>query len=320
MDAPPESPLPAAKQGDPTRGAALHPDTYGDTVLHVSIAALLLSHFVPAPGVAPGVAPAEPIRAMSFNIRYGTANDGRNHWSRRQDLVADTIDRHRPHVLGVQEALEFQLRFLEEAFPEYRRIGVGRDADGGGEHAALFIDAQRFEVVESGTFWLAPESDQPGALGWDAALPRVCTWARLRDRVDDSPLLVLNAHFDHRGERARLESARMIGTRVRQEPDTPTLVLGDLNASEGAAPLDALRGSGLRDTFRVVHPDAAKVGTFGGFRGAIDGAKIDYVLVNRRLDVTRASIDRTRYTDRDASDHYAVTATVVLSPARESRK
>jgi endonuclease/exonuclease/phosphatase family metal-dependent hydrolase len=283
-------------------------------VLHLLTAALLLTP------IAPDNAPAEPVRVMSFNIRYGTANDGRNHWSRRQDLVADTIDRHQPHVLGVQEALAFQLRFLEEAFPHHRRVGVGRDADGGGEHAALFIDERRFEIAESGTFWLAPETDQPGARGWDAALPRVCTWARLRDRTDDSVLLVLNAHFDHRGERARLESARMIGMRVRQEPDTPTLVLGDLNAGEDSAPLDALRGAGLRDSFRVAHPDARNVGTFSAFRGAIAGAKIDHVLVNRRLTVESAGIDRTRYTDRDASDHYAVTASVVLTKAREERR
>ena len=88
-------------------------------MLHLLTAATLLSLG------APDTPPAEPIRVMSFNIRYGTANDGRNHWSQRQDLVADTVDRHQPHVLGVQEALAFQLRFLEDAFPHHRRIGVG---------------------------------------------------------------------------------------------------------------------------------------------------------------------------------------------------
>jgi endonuclease/exonuclease/phosphatase family metal-dependent hydrolase len=309
-----DSPLSRAKRAHEARADTPHPRDSDSTVLHLLTAATLLSLG------APDTPPAEPIRVMSFNIRYGTANDGRNHWSQRQDLVADTVDRHQPHVLGVQEALAFQLRFLEDAFPHHRRIGVGREADGGGEHAALFIDERRFEIVESGTFWLAPETDQPGARGWDAALPRVSSWARLRDRTDGSSLLVFNAHFDHRGERARLESARLIGTRVRQETDTPTLVLGDLNAGEDSAPLDALRGSGLRDSFRIAHPDAVKAGTFGAFRGAIGGAKIDYVLVNRRLEVASASIDRTRYTDRDASDHYAVTATVVITPSRGERK
>ena len=310
----PDSPLPRAKPAAASR-VRIEPRTSSDPIVPtLAIAALLLT------SLAPETTTAEPIRVMSFNIRYGTANDGRNHWARRQDLVADTIDRHQPHVLGVQEALAFQLRFLEEAFPHHRRIGIGRDADGGGEHAALLVDERRFEIADSGTFWLAPDSETPGARGWDAALPRVCTWARLVDRVDGTPLLVLNAHFDHRGERARLESARMIGSRVRGEPETPTLVLGDLNAGEDSAPLDALRGAGLADSFRAAHPEAEKVGTFGGFRGSIDGAKIDYVLVNRRLGVDSASIDRTRYTDRDASDHYAVTATVTVLPVRGERR
>jgi endonuclease/exonuclease/phosphatase family metal-dependent hydrolase len=261
---------------------------------------------------------AEPIRVMSFNIRYGSAADGADHWCRRRELVADTIRRQAPHLLGVQEALAFQLRFLEDGFPRFERLGVGREADGGGEFSALFVDRERFEVLESGTFWLSPPPDVPGSRGWDAALPRICTWARLRDRADGREIRVLNTHFDHRGADARLESARLLAARAGAAPAVPTLVLGDLNAGEDSRPLDALRAAGLRDTFRVLHPDATRVGTFGGFRGLATGAKIDFVLASEGFEVRAAAIDRRSYSGRDASDHFAVTAELTVADRRDA--
>lgn len=250
---------------------------------------------------------------MTFNIRYGTATDGDDHWSRRRELVADTVRRHAPHVLGVQEALAFQVDWLADRFPGHRRVGVGRNADGGGELSALFVDSQRLEIVDSGTFWLSPTPDEPGSKGWDAALPRICTWAELRESAGDTRLRVWNTHFDHRGREARRRSAASIAARV-VESELPDVVMGDLNAGEDSPPLEALRAAGLRDTFRVVHPDAGRAGTFHGFRGVRTGAKIDHVLVDERFEVLAAGIDTTAYDRHFASDHFAVTATVALRP------
>lgn len=273
----------------------------------------LLALVLLAVPLAPRPQAADPLRLMTFNIRYGTARDGDDHWCRRRELVADTIRRHAPHVLGVQEALAFQVEWLEDRFPRYERIGVGRDADGGGELSALFVDRERLEVVESGTFWLSPTPDVPGSRGWDAALPRICTWAELQDRASGETLRVWNTHFDHRGRTARLESARAIAARIEASTG-PDVVMGDLNSGEDSPPLDALRQSGLRDSFRVASPDARRVGTFNGFRGIETGAKIDYVLVDERFDVLSAAIDRRRYSGRCASDHEAVVAEVAIRP------
>src|SRR3546814_16762451 len=67
----------------------------------------------------------------------------------------------------------------------------------------------RFTLLAAGTFWLSQTPDRPGK-GWDAAYPRIASWARLRDRTASQTLLVVNTHFDHVGQVARVESAKLI--------------------------------------------------------------------------------------------------------------
>lgn len=257
-------------------------------------------------------APAPPteLRAMSCNVRYGTADDGPDAWPLRCEALAAAIAVAAPDVLGVQEALDFQVAFLEQRLPHHRRVGQGRDGGTRGEHAALFLDRRRFELVDYGDFWLSETPDVVGSVGWDAALTRLCTWARLRDRASGREFTAWNAHFDHRGERARLESARLIASRIATTPG-PHLLLGDLNCGEASAPLDALRAAGLRDSFRELHPAATAVGTFHAFRGGTDGAKIDYVLIDRGFEALAAELlTAPAANGRWPSDHHFVTATL----------
>ncbi len=41
------------------------------------------------------------IKLMSFNIRYGLAEDGENRWERRKSLVVDRIKAFDPDLLGL---------------------------------------------------------------------------------------------------------------------------------------------------------------------------------------------------------------------------
>ncbi len=254
----------------------------------------------------------EPIRVMSFNIRYGTANDGENRWELRRDLVIETIQKHGPQILGVQEALALQMDALAEALPRFQVLGQGRLGGRQGEYAALLVDRERFEVEEHGDFWLSPTPEEVGSRGWDAALPRMCTWAVLRDLKTGARIRVLNTHFDHRGQQARLESTAVLIREGQLGADLPVIVTGDLNADEDSPPLSRLREAGLRDSFRAVHPEAEEVGTFNGFRGRTDGGKIDYVLVDSRWQVSRAEILRDNDEGRYPSDHFPVVADLVL--------
>ena len=135
------------------------------------------------PRPAPG---AVPLRVMCFNLRYGTADDGDNRWECRKDLIPRAIRSFDPDLLGVQEALRFQADELRAALPDYGFVGAGRD-DGrdAGEFCAIFFRRSRFEQLDAGHFWLSESPDRPGSKGWDADLPRVVSWVRLRDLLDE---------------------------------------------------------------------------------------------------------------------------------------
>jgi endonuclease/exonuclease/phosphatase family metal-dependent hydrolase len=264
--------------------------------------------------------PAPAVRVMSFNVRYGTAKDGEDHWDKRKEMLAGVVRAYRPDLLGTQETLAFQREFLTKELTGYGAWGAGRD-DGkeNGEMAALFWREARFEKVGGGHFWLSETPDKAGSKGWDAALPRVVSWVRLKDRHDPSakPVLFLNTHFDHRGRKARAEAARLVRERVSKLSDgSSVIVTGDFNAAEGSEPYLAMFGkeaekaSPLVDTYRVKHPARGKEeGTFNGFKaGTTVGSRIDWVGCSRDWKVEGAGIDRTTKGGRTPSDHFPVTA------------
>ena len=248
------------------------------------------------------------LRVMSFNIRYGSARDGENHWDHRQDSVRKTIEAFDPDLLGLQESLSFQSKFIDEALPDHELYGPSRTGPGSdGESCAVLWRRERFEVLERETFWLSPNPEEVASQGWDAALPRICSWVRLRDRHTGEVFIFANTHFDHRGPEARLESARLIAARFADER---LLLTGDFNAPEASAPIETLRGAGFVDAFRVLHSEATDVGTFTGFRAEPGPGKIDYVFFHGEVEVFAAGIDRSRFDGRWPSDHFPVTATV----------
>lgn len=262
-----------------------------------------------------------PLDVMTFNIRYGTAEDSTNAWPHRRDLLMDVIDSHDPQVLGVQEALRFQLDELRDAFGDYGEVGVGRD-DGAeeGEYAAILYDAERLEVLEQGTFWFSSTPETPGSMSWGNRIPRIASWARFRDLAAGGTFYAYNVHWDHESQASRDSSAVVLLEHIAARPATdPVIVMGDFNAGEPNSAYRTMLAGASRvdgaprviDTFRAVNPSARNVGTYHGFRGGGDGEKIDAVLVSVEWDVIAASIDRTEEDGRYPSDHYPVTARIV---------
>jgi endonuclease/exonuclease/phosphatase family metal-dependent hydrolase len=265
---------------------------------------------------APAEADPAVVRAMTFNIRYGSAPDGDNAWPLRRDLTFRVIHDFAPTVLGVQEALRFQLDEIARELPQYDEIGVGRD-DGveAGEYSAILYDRRVLTVLEHGTFWLSDTPSEPGSATWGNRIPRLVTWARFRNR-SGLAFYVFNTHWDHESQPARERSAALVLERIarRSAPD-PVLLMGDFNAGEDNPAFRALlssdsAGGRLHDTFRILHPDAPETGTFHAFRGDRTGDKIDAILASPEWRVLDAGIVLLREGGRYPSDHYPVTATL----------
>lgn len=272
-------------------------------------ASLVLPTAVAAP------APSD-VRVMTFNIRYGTAQDGENAWPHRRDLLFETIRRAAPDILGVQEALAFQLDEIQGALPRYQRVGVGRD-DGkeAGEYSAILIDRGRFEILGQGTFWFSDTPSEPGSMDWGNRIPRICTWVHVMDRRVGRAFYVYNLHWDHESQASRERSAALLVREIGRRDVTtdPVVVTGDFNAGEANPAFRYLVTHGLTDSFRALHPSASGVGTFNGFSGDREGEKIDAVLVSTGWTVAEASILYATRDGRYPSDHFPVTAVLRLA-------
>ena len=257
-----------------------------------------------------------PVRVLTFNIRYGTANDGDERWPNRSAHVIATIRDYAPHLLGLQEALRFQLDELDRALPGYRELGVGRD-DGrtAGEYAALFVDTTRFTIVANGHFWYSDTPEVPGSKHWGNNVTRICTWARLVDRATLDTVRVYNSHWDHESQPSREQSAALLLRHVATDGSRAdrVLVMADFNSGEQNAAFQSLLADpriSLRDTYRAVHPDERIAGTYHGFTGDSTKEKIDAILASTNWTVLDATIDRRQFGAQWASDHFAVSAVV----------
>ena len=255
---------------------------------------------------------------MTFNIRYGGAQDGENHWQYRKDIVKEIIQDYNPDILAVQEALNFQLLELDRALPNYARIGVGRD-DGeiNGEYAAIYYDTARFDMLAEETFWFSDTPSVPGSKSWGNTIPRICSWVRLDDLETGEDLYVYNNHWDHQSQPSRERCAEYLLETIKShyEPATTVVVLGDFNAGENNPAFLQLMNSDevpLVDSYRRLHPQAKNVGTFHGFEGKTTGSKIDAILISPGLISRSAEIIRMNRDGRYPSDHFPVTAEVTF--------
>jgi len=260
---------------------------------------------------------ALPFKVMTFNIRWGGAADPPSLWSKRRDRVLKTIKASNPDVLGMQEAMLKQVNYLRDNMEGYVFFGAGRDNGKlAGEMCAIFYRSERYLRIGGGHFWLSEEPEVPGSYGWDARFPRMVSWLRLRDKKSGESMIVVNTHWDHSGKEARLNSASMMRERIPEiAEDDPVVILGDFNCTEDSEPYAELMAtdennfSWLIDAYRSVYPNRhEEETTYHGFRGKLEGSRIDWVLHSPGFTVVDASIDRTHEGLKYPSDHYPVTA------------
>jgi endonuclease/exonuclease/phosphatase family metal-dependent hydrolase len=267
---------------------------------------------------APAAAQGEPLRLMSFNIRLPWPGDGVDYWPNRQEMVASMIRYHQADIVGLQEAFRSQLDDLSRMLPGYAWYGLCR-TDGSttpqpdDEFSALFYSTARFELRDSGTFWLSEHPDVVGVKGWDAALPRIASWGLFRDKQGGPDFYHFNTHFDHVGVEARANSARLLLEKMAAiAGEHPIVLSGDFNCVPTDAPYRLLtaEGSGFQDAlFRSETPHHGPLSTWSGFRFPGEpGRRIDFIFVNEQVQVLRHAILSDCWSGRFPSDHLPVLA------------
>lgn len=253
---------------------------------------------------------AQTLPVMTYNIRLDHTGDGVNQWeNRKADLVKQVLF-YEPVIMGIQEGLPNQVTYLDEQLEGYAFVGVGReDGKDKGEFSAIYYKTKKVELVTQGTFWLSETPEKP-SVGWDAALPRVCTYARFKLDKSEKQFWVFNTHFDHMGEQARLESMKLIHRKIIElnTETLPVILMGDLNAEPDKLPVIEMKKS-LRDSRDAAELIFGPEATFNGFDfETIPTRLIDYIAVSPEWKVKKYAVLTDSKEKRYYSDHFAVLA------------
>lgn len=254
----------------------------------------------------------ETLRVMSYNIRYDSKSDAaKGHsWQVRKPELVKVISFYKPDIIGMQEVLKNQLDDLAEALPIYQSVGVGRD-DGKekGEYSPILYNSVKFQLEQNGTFWLSKKPQKPGK-SWDAALPRICTWAILKEKSSYKQVYFFNTHFDHVGVEARKESAKLILQKIREISGGKDFILtGDLNLTPDTEAIKIfVAAPEVNDSKEKAVIALGPDGTFSGFKlGKIPlDRRIDYVFTSSNFKINSNLVLNTTYGDNYPSDHLPV--------------
>jgi endonuclease/exonuclease/phosphatase family metal-dependent hydrolase len=257
---------------------------------------------------------------MSFNIRLNNPGDGINSWDNRKEIVTNLIEEHSPDLLGMQEVRGEQLSYLDEHLTEYNSYSQPRTEDPNDEASPIFFKKDKFELINSDTFWLSETPDKPSK-GWDAAFNRIVTWCKLKDRETGKTFFYFNTHFDHIGEQARLESVKLLKKKVKEITGSDDYIItGDFNSDPSSKYYNELisldtSSALLMDVSQFSEETKKQIkGTFNSFDSSKDATgPIDYIFVKPTTSVESFEVIDTLYNGRFPSDHFPVKALLELN-------
>ena len=256
----------------------------------------------------------EPIKVMTFNIRYASAF-GANAWPKRRAGVVEVIREQKPGIIGTQEGLHHQLLYMDKELAEYKWIGVGREGGKRGEFMAIFYRSDRLKPLEEKHFWLSDTPKVVGSASWGNTVKRMVTWVRFLDRKTHKEFYFWNTHFDHRSQPSREKSALLISKRVAAlQTKLPVILVGDFNAvAKANRAYDTLTTTGgFKDTFVSAKEKVnADWNTFNSFRKTNKGKRrIDWILTKGPAKTDHIEIVLFDETKQLPSDHQPVTAII----------
>mmetsp|Transcript_10500 Transcript_10500/g.11321 ORF Transcript_10500/g.11321 Transcript_10500/m.11321 type:complete len:295 (+) Transcript_10500:64-948(+) len=273
------------------------------------------------------------VKIMSFNIDCRVCDLEKAHgesWDDRVQNELDTIARHDPDIIGIQEPI-FR-RDVQQLTPKgYRAIYFDK-ADwlpwGVYPDAVIMYKESRFIQKDFNMFWLGPNSSFPA--GFDRlALPRLAVYSLFEDRKDKTNFYFGSTHFDHGDD---LEGRNIDCTASAKEllsftepvaAKYPFLWVGDFNsetANNNAYAILTNQTSSfhLEDSY-YASPSHAISSNLNPLPEYDYNHSIDHIFYANNKDIASYTpldwtVDMYVYGEKQqyASDHYAIISTVEI--------
>lgn len=252
----------------------------------------------------------QPLNLMTYNIRLDSKSDGENQWDKRKEIMAGQVKFYGPDILGIQEAMPGQVKYLDSNLTDYKHIGIAREGVNKGESSPIFYNSSRLNMVKQNTFWLS-ETPEKISKGWDASYLRVCTYGLFRDKITKKIFWVFNTHLDNNGIVARKKSVELILQKIKlvNIKDLPVFFMGDFNAEPDADVIKDLKKE-MNDARDISEEKPfGPPGTFNGFEfNKPVTMLIDYIFICKSPGITvlKYAVLSDSYNLKYPSDHLPV--------------
>lgn len=245
------------------------------------------------------------------NVLEGTGS------KKRVKLFAQQINDRLPDVLGVQELNSIWLEKLEKLLPQYAYYGVKRGGDENekkSEMNGIFYLKDKFELVESNTFWISETPDVESKFE-GAGCNRTCSYVVLKNKATGEIFAHFNTHLDNASEEAQNLGGKLIAEKtdeiIIKYGDIPVVVTGDFNQYSDGAGCKALENNGFLNANTTV-PDGDNMVTYNGWTNETAGRPIDFIFVNDEFSVNSYEVVTETGAKVNVSDHYMIKAVLSI--------
>ncbi len=275
-----------------------------------------------------GYRPAEEVKVISFNLDANESTLGE-----RSERLLPLILTFEPDSIGVQEARGSWNNKLNRGLVAkgYTRVGVdaGGNSNGSSAYFAtyIFYKTDKYELLDSGTFWMSKTPDVPSIYDSTVDCNRTCTWALLENKETGFRYVHMNTHLDWMNMEVNKIQVSMIREQIErfEAMGYPVFATGDYNCDEGTASYKEMLKSEVVADSKHVAEKTMDLGTYPSY-GQYDVTvekPIDYVFVTKdMMEVHEYKVIDEKPGGEYVSDHNGlfVHATVKALPATDDEK
>lgn len=257
------------------------------------------------------VTPAgENTTVMGYNLRCIAPEDlGKKSWFYRAGLVLEDIRTQKPGILGFQEATWVHYNFLVKTLPQYDSVITYRDDFVLSEGCPIFYHRDLYTLKDKGSFWLS-ETPEVMSKDWGSACYRICSYVILTDKATGRDFVVFNTHLDHVSDEARIKGMEVVLDKIAGFGGLPAIVMGDLNAEEGSATIDAATEH-FRDA-RYAAPETEDSYTYQNWGNMEKAVRIDYFMISDGIAPIRYDVLTDTHDGVYSSDHCPIVLTFTI--------
>lgn len=221
----------------------------------------------------------DEITVMSTNVRFYNPLDFlKKSWFYRAPLIIEDINSVKPDIIGFQEATFIHYNYLKKAMPDYASEMAYRDDFILSEGCPIFYRTDKFELVDSGSFWLS-ETPEVMSKDWGSEHYRICVYVILKEISTGKEFAVFNTHLDHVSDEARINGIKVVLDKIAEFGDVSAILMGDLNAKENSETIQSAYEN-FDDTMKIaaITDDSATYHNWGNQENA---KRIDYILTSK---------------------------------------